>query len=52
VPEKIEMDRKKVLANPWNRKRIRKTPHAGRGLETKWEIPIKFSFDSNLNHEF
>jgi hypothetical protein len=32
-------DWKKVIANRWNRKRIAKKAHAGRGLETIWEIP-------------
>jgi hypothetical protein len=32
-------DLKKVLANLWSRKKIRKTPHAGRRKETIWEIP-------------
>jgi hypothetical protein len=32
-------DWKKVLANPWDRKRFIKKAHAGRGQETKWEIP-------------
>jgi hypothetical protein len=32
-------DWKKVLANRWNRKRITNKTHAGRGLETIWEIP-------------
>src|SRR5208283_5761924 len=31
---------KKVLANRWNRRRITKKAHAGRGLETIWEIPV------------
>jgi hypothetical protein len=34
-------DWKKVLANRWNRKRIAKKAHAGRGQETIWEIPGK-----------
>jgi hypothetical protein len=31
-------DWKKGLANRWNSKRITKKAHAGRGLETKWEM--------------
>ena len=31
-------DWKKVLANQWNRKRITKKAHAGRGPETIWEM--------------
>jgi hypothetical protein len=34
-------DRKKVLANQWNRKRITKKAHAGRGPETIWEMSAK-----------
>ena len=34
-------DWKKVLANLWNRKRIPKKARAGRGQESKWEIPIE-----------
>jgi hypothetical protein len=33
-------DWKKVLANQWNRKKITKKAHAGRGHETKWEMSI------------
>jgi hypothetical protein len=33
-------DWKKVIANRSNRKKITKKAHAGRGLETKWEIPV------------
>jgi hypothetical protein len=33
-------DWKKVFANRWNRKRITKKAHAGRGLETIWEMSI------------
>jgi hypothetical protein len=36
-----ETDWKKVLVNQWNRKKITKKAHAGRGLETIWGIPIK-----------
>jgi hypothetical protein len=32
-------DWKKVLANLWSRQKITKKVHAGRGPETKWEIP-------------
>jgi hypothetical protein len=35
---KIEGESKKGLANRWNRKRITKKAHAGRGLETIWEM--------------
>jgi hypothetical protein len=28
------------LANLWNRKKITKKAHAGRGQEIKWEIPV------------
>jgi hypothetical protein len=38
--EKPMVDLKTVLANPWSRKKITKKAHAGRGLETKWEIPV------------
>ena len=31
-------DWKKVLVNQWNRKKITKKAHAGRGHETKWEM--------------
>jgi hypothetical protein len=34
---------KKRLANLWSRKKITKKAHASRGLETKWEIPIKMT---------
>jgi hypothetical protein len=37
-----ETDWKKVLVNRWNRKRIAKKAHAGRGLETIWEIPNEY----------
>jgi hypothetical protein len=37
--EKPMVDLKTVLANPWSRKKITKKAHAGRGLETIWEIP-------------
>jgi hypothetical protein len=30
----------KRLANLWSRQRITKKAHAGRGLETIWEIPV------------
>src|SRR5208282_5709160 len=30
----------KDLANLWSRKKITKKAHAGRGLETIWEIPV------------
>jgi hypothetical protein len=36
---KTESGLKNGLANRWRRKKIRKTPHVGRGQETKWEIP-------------
>jgi hypothetical protein len=32
----------KSLANLWSRKRITKKPHAGRGLETNWEMSMKW----------
>ncbi len=31
----------KCLANPGSRQKITKTTHAVRGLQTKWEIPVK-----------
>jgi hypothetical protein len=34
-------DLKKVLASQWNRKKIMKKAHAGRGLKTIWVIPVK-----------
>jgi hypothetical protein len=36
-------DWKKVFANWWNRKKITKKSHAGRGPETIWEISINIS---------
>jgi hypothetical protein len=33
-------DWKKVLANRWNRKKITKNAHAGRGQETIWEMSV------------
>jgi hypothetical protein len=33
----------KVLANLWSRKKITKMAWVGRGRETKWEIPDKFT---------
>jgi len=30
----------KVLANLWSRQKIAKKPHASRGQETIWEIPV------------
>jgi hypothetical protein len=33
-------DWKKVLANGWNRKKITKKAHAGRGQETTWEMSV------------
>jgi hypothetical protein len=38
--EKSRANWKKTLANQWNRKKITKKAHAGRGQETKWEIPF------------
>jgi hypothetical protein len=38
VPKNNRNDWKKVLANRWNRKRITKKAHAGRGQETIWEM--------------
>jgi hypothetical protein len=38
---KTEGDWKKGLANMWGGKKITKKAHAGRGQETKWEIPVK-----------
>jgi hypothetical protein len=44
VPEKteggLEKRLKERLVNLWSRKKITKKAHAGRGPETKWEIPI------------
>jgi hypothetical protein len=39
VPENNRNGLEKVLANRRNRKIITKKAHAGRGLETIWEIP-------------
>jgi hypothetical protein len=36
---KTTVGQEKGLANLWSRKKITKTPHVGRELETKWEIP-------------
>jgi hypothetical protein len=36
---KTEGGLEKWLASLWTRKKIRKKAHAGRGQETKWEIP-------------
>jgi len=33
----------KVLANLWSRQKIAKKPHASRGQETIWEIPVNGS---------
>ena len=41
-----ETDWIKVLAIPWNRKKIRKAPNASRGLEPIWEIPYQME---NIN---
>jgi hypothetical protein len=41
---KTEGESKKGLANRWNRKRITKKVHAGRGLETIWEMSDKRCF--------
>jgi hypothetical protein len=37
---KTEGGLEKYLANPGSREKITKTTHAGRGRETKWEIPV------------
>jgi len=42
-------DWKNVLANRWNRKRITKKAHAGRGLETICEIPANMNKERNSN---
>ena len=34
------LDWEKILANQWNRERITEESYAGRGRETKWEIPV------------
>lgn len=47
--EKPMADLKKVLANLWSRKKIKKKPHAGRGQETKWEIPIYPDYYLSMN---
>jgi hypothetical protein len=39
---KTEVVLENGLANLWSRKKIRKEAHAGRGQETKWEIPDYF----------
>jgi hypothetical protein len=36
---KTEGGLKNGLANPWKSKNVTKKTHAGRGQETKWEIP-------------
>lgn len=46
---KTEGESKNGLANLWNRKRITKKSHTGRGLETIWEIPIH-SFTRHGSH--
>jgi hypothetical protein len=38
---KTEGGLQKWLANLWSGKKITKKVHAGRGQETKWEIPAK-----------
>jgi hypothetical protein len=38
---KTEGGPEKGLVNPWSRKKIMKKPHAGRGLETIWEMSDK-----------
>jgi hypothetical protein len=40
-------DWKKVLANRWNRMKITKKAHAGRGQETIWEIPDELRMKIN-----
>jgi hypothetical protein len=30
----------KSLANPWRKSKVKKKTHAGRGQESKWEIPV------------
>jgi hypothetical protein len=40
-----EGESKKGLANLWIRKKITKEAHAGRGLETIWEIPVNMHPD-------
>ena len=32
---------KKALANPWSRKKLTNNAYAGRGQESKWEIPAR-----------
>jgi hypothetical protein len=46
VPENHRRGWEKVPANVWSRQRITIKAHAGRGLETIWEIPIK-TFPNN-----
>ena len=41
LPEEKRGRTGKRLANRWNRKRFTKKAYAGRGQETKWEIPVK-----------
>jgi hypothetical protein len=38
---KTESGLENGLANLWKRKNITKKPHACRGQETKWEIPVE-----------
>jgi hypothetical protein len=40
---KTEGGPEKGLVNLWSRKKIAKKAHAGRGQETKWEIPVQFT---------
>jgi len=43
LPEKNRERTEKGLANLWSRRKITKQAHAGRGQETKWEIPDKLA---------
>jgi len=46
--EKSTKDLERAVGNPWSRRKITKTAHAGRGQETKWEIPIIGSMNAHL----
>jgi hypothetical protein len=55
--EKRRKDWGKRLANLWGRKKSTKKAHAGRGPETKWEIPdhivlISAHFEIQASHSF
>jgi hypothetical protein len=49
LPRKTGGGLEKGLANLWSRKRIAKKAYAGRGQETKWEIPDKIIHTTLFN---